>query len=101
MGEKSLYISPETSGPDQTKPDQTSSAIPSFKYRFKGGTPPSREMQPQQISSTMLPEAFSEVVLTLAQDPRRSTKLSPALPSPAEEITAAKHEPMCPNTAKS
>lgn len=50
MGEKSLSAHPERAEPDQTKAEQS--------YSFKGGPLPAREMQAQQVTGMMLPEAL-------------------------------------------
>ena len=72
MGEKSLSAHPERAEPDQTKAEQS--------YSFKGGPPPAREMQAQQVTGMMLPEAFLVTAFALSQGAHHSTRCSPALP---------------------
>lgn len=45
--------------PNLARPNQNSSAVPSYEPRFKAGTPPSREVQPHQTTSTKPPAAVS------------------------------------------
>lgn len=47
---------------DLTRPNQTRAPqLAHHSSTSSGGTPPLRELQPQQVSSTMLPEASSDV----------------------------------------